>query len=269
MNTRKAKVLCFDGSTSEIAWSGLQPGMVVLIEDRGEFPADLVPLVSSEEEGKCYIETANIDGETNLKLRTAAMGVKGFKNVEELLEHKVSLSFEPPSASIHSFSGTLIAEKKGKAALGSMELLLRGAVLRNSKWIMGVIVYTGFETKLVMNSREAPSKLSTVEQMVNEMIYCILGAMFLLTSLTTLGYYLWNLEHDQELWYLCRNMRKEGISDLFASLCEKGSWSEYPLASLWPTFFILYNNFLPISLYVTVELVNVAQAYFIDQDIDM
>jgi phospholipid-transporting ATPase len=269
VNTRKAKVLCFDGSTSEVAWAGLQPGMVVLIEDRGEFPADLIPLVSSEEAGKCYIETANIDGETNLKLKTAAMGLKGFKNVEELLEHKISISFEPPSASIHSFSATLDGGKKGKAALGPMELLLRGAVLRNTKWIMGVIVYTGFETKLVMNSRDAPSKLSTVEQMVNEMIYCILGAMLFLTSLTTLGYYLWNLDHGMELWYLCLNMRRNGVPEMFSKLCEKGSWSEYPLASLWPTFFILYNNFLPISLYVTVELVNVAQAYFVDQDLNM
>jgi phospholipid-transporting ATPase len=101
------------------------------------------------------------------------------------------------------------------------------------------------------------------------MIYCILFAMVVLTSLTTLGYFLWNLEHGDELWYLCRNMRKDGVSEMFADLCEKGSWSEYPIASLWPTFFILYNNFLPISLYVTVELVNVAQAYFVDQDINM
>ena len=43
--------------------------MVVVVRDRGEFPADVVCLASSDHEGKCYIETANIDGETNLKLR--------------------------------------------------------------------------------------------------------------------------------------------------------------------------------------------------------
>jgi magnesium-transporting ATPase (P-type) len=69
VNTRTAEVLCADGSFQAVGWASLQPGMVLRIADRGEFPADLVPLASSEDAGKCYIETANIDGETNLKLR--------------------------------------------------------------------------------------------------------------------------------------------------------------------------------------------------------
>ena len=43
--------------------------MVVVVRDRCEFPADIVCIASADDEGKCYVETANIDGETNLKLR--------------------------------------------------------------------------------------------------------------------------------------------------------------------------------------------------------
>jgi magnesium-transporting ATPase (P-type) len=177
----------------------------------------------------------------------------------------VALSFEPPSASIHAFNATLAAgAAKGNGALGAEHLLLRGAVLRNTKWVLGAVVYTGPETKLVMNSRDAPSKMSTVETMVNQMIYFILGAMVVLTTLTLVGYAVWMASHDDELYYLC-HAPLEGADPLFAAGCDRGSWDDYPLWSLWPTFFILYNNFLPISLYVTMELVNVAQAYFIDQ----
>ena len=262
----------------EVAWDALQPGMVIQIVDRGEFPADIVPIASSEEGGKCYIETANIDGETNLKIRTAALGARCFSDAQSVVAASegggVSLSFEPPSASIHSFNATLDTGSvdtggRGKAALGAAELCLRGAVLRNTKWIIGVVVYTGVETKLVMNSREAPSKLSTVEQMVNQMIYFILGSMVVLTSLTTAGYAVWNASNDSTLWYLCKDPAANGGNSLFVQGCDAGAWGAYPTWTLWPTFFILYNNFLPISLYVTMELVNVAQAYFIDQDLAM
>ena len=50
------------------------------------------------------------------------------------------------------------------------------------------------------------------------------------------------------------------MGPLFRLGCEAQAWAGYPAASLWPTFFILYNNFLPISLYVTIELCNMAQA---------
>ena len=272
VNSRTAQVLCADGSFQAVGWSTLQPGMVLRIEDRQEFPADLVPLASSEDAGKCYIETANIDGETNLKLRAAAFGAECFTGGADLIAaatedggSAVALSFEPPSASIHAFNATLAAgTAKGKGALGAEHLLLRGALLRNTKWILGAVVYTGKETKLVMNSRDAPSKLSTVETMVNSMIYFILVAMVVLTTLTWMGYALWMSAHDDELYYLC-HAPLAGTDPLFAAGCDQKSWDEYPLWTLWPTFFILYNNFLPISLYVTMELVNVAQAYFIDQ----
>ena len=101
----------------EVAWRSLQPGMVVVVRDRGEFPADVVCLASSDAEGKCYIETANIDGETNLKLRkcvaTDAEG-KGpaWASAGALLAaagagEAPALTFEPPNPSIHTFSGTV------------------------------------------------------------------------------------------------------------------------------------------------------------------
>lgn len=36
--------------------------------------------------------------------------------------------------------------------LGLDQMLLRGAMLRNTSWIHGVVIYTGHETKLMKNS---------------------------------------------------------------------------------------------------------------------
>ena len=140
VNSREALVLDDDSSFKPLAWASLQPGMVALIEDRGECPADLVPLASSGEGGKCYIETANIDGETNLKLRKCAACNEGgtgpgWDSAEALArDGSIRVQFEPPNPSIHTFQGTVeAAAPHSKGPCGASELCLRGAVVRNTK----------------------------------------------------------------------------------------------------------------------------------------
>lgn len=130
VNNRRASVLLSNGETKQMAWQELQPGMIVEVKDREEIPTDLIPLVSSGEEGKCYIETANIDGETNLKLRNCAPcgpdGVPGWDTPEQLAKTSgIQLEFEPPNPSIHTFSGNVIGPN-GKVPVGASEILLRG-----------------------------------------------------------------------------------------------------------------------------------------------
>lgn len=132
VNSRKASVLKADATFAELEWRQLQPGMVLKVGDREEIPADIIPLASSGEEGKCYIETANIDGETNLKLRGCApcgeTGGPGWKGEEDLVRATdLTLNFEPPNPSIHTFSGT-VQTARGKAPVGSSEILLRGEI---------------------------------------------------------------------------------------------------------------------------------------------
>jgi phospholipid-translocating P-type ATPase (flippase) len=275
VNSRKVDVVISGDSHSQTVthqWRHLQPGMVVLVRDRDEFPADLVCLASSDPEGKCYIETANIDGETNLKLRkcapcdSAGTG-PGWQDMTALLDgaannEGAAISFEPPNPSIHTFGGTITTNNNVRAACGASELCLRGALLRNTKWVLGVVVYTGRDTKLVMNSREVPSKLSTIEQTVNKMIYFILFADILLTTTVTIARSLWEIAYAKYMWYLCQHY--EDSTALYEAGCT--SESENNDASYWATFFILFNNFLPLSLYVTLEVVNFVQAYYVDQD---
>jgi magnesium-transporting ATPase (P-type) len=50
-------------------------------------------------------------------------------------------------------------------------VLLRGTVLRNTKWAIGIVMYTGLDSKIVMNSGDPPSKRSKVERQMNPQVY--------------------------------------------------------------------------------------------------
>uniref|UniRef100_A0A663FIR8 Phospholipid-transporting ATPase n=1 Tax=Aquila chrysaetos chrysaetos TaxID=223781 RepID=A0A663FIR8_AQUCH len=173
----------------------------------------------------CYIETANLDGETNLKIRQGLSQTASLQSREELM--KVSGRIE-------------------------YQILLRGAQLRNTQWVLGIVVYTGHDTKLMQNSTKAPLKRSNVEKVTNMQIlvlFCILLVMALVSSV---GALLWNRTHGEVVWYLGSNKM---LSVNFG----------YNLL----TFIILYNNLIPISLLVTLEVVKFTQALFINWDIDM
>ena len=149
---------------------------------------------------------------------------------------------------------------KGMEAMSLSEdnLLLRGSVFSNTDWGYGVVVYTGQETKVQMNNRRAPSKLSKVEEYVNEAIKLIFVAQQTLVGISVLCVYLLGYQYESDLPYV------------FPPDSDDDNGSVLPLwLELWFVFFILYNNFIPISLYVTIELVNLGQAYLLGTDLNM
>jgi phospholipid-transporting ATPase len=246
-------------------WEDVNVGDVLIIKEDEPLPADLLPLYCSGEGGNCYVSTANLDGETNLKLKTAPSATQakfaeseikaGKKDVEKLLPvvHKLSgtVVAEEPSGNIHDFKGSLTIDGSSKS-LGASQLLLRGTVLRNTAVCIGIVVYCGGNTRMILNSRPAPSKLSSLEFFTNTSMKLILVVQALLALLSSVlhdhhkGYFhhLWYVFPRKDLW----------LSDLPA---------------YWLTFFTLFSNLMPISLYPTTEFCNAMQSFFIKNDRDM
>ena len=150
---------------------------MVKIRENEYFPADLILLNSSYPKGMCYVETKNLDGETNLKYKQAPAGCPALcKDDDAIFDNFTSgeIECEKENAKIYSFRGNL--RSKGNSwPIDIDNVLLRGSSLRNTKWIYGVTVYTGHDTKVMMNSVGNASKLSSVEKASNYYIIMSIG----------------------------------------------------------------------------------------------
>jgi len=269
INKAKAYVVSPDAnSLQEKTWEDVAVGDVLVVKQGDGFPADVVPLYCCSEEGNCFVSTANLDGETNLKAKSALAETQSElksssgnldsaeKAAERLLSkaadwQKASIDAEKPNVSIYTFSGKITLPAGSTKALGPDQLLLRGTILRNTKFVVGVVVYTGKDTRMVMNSRPPPMKQSNLERVINRVMYVVLAAQAVLALVSDV-IYLVNRQHFENLWYL------------FPPELLLPDWSGYFL-----TFFVLYSNLMPISLYPTLEVCNAAQSYFIKNDLRM
>jgi phospholipid-transporting ATPase len=255
LNNSKAQVL--KGSAfADTKWINVAIGDIVRVESESPFPADLVLLASSEPEGLCYIETANLDGETNLKIKQAIPETADFVSPAELGRLGGKIRSEQPNSSLYTYEATLtIAAGGGERELPLQpdQLLLRGATLRNTPWIHGVVVFTGHETKLMRNATATPIKTTAVERMVNKQILMLVIILVALSIVSSIGDVIIRSTRGANLEYLMLgefNGAKQFFSDLL-------------------TYWVLYSNLVPISLFVTIELVKYYLGSLIDSDLDI
>ncbi|XP_025986709.2 probable phospholipid-transporting ATPase IA isoform X9 [Solenopsis invicta] len=242
-----------DGRWQWIQWRAVAVGDVVKVHNNTFFPADLILLSSSEPQGMSFIETANLDGETNLKIRQAHSDTANLLDTAELTNFRANIQCEPPNRHLYEFHGVLRETNKQSVALGPDQLLLRGAVLRNTRWVFGVVIYTGHDTKLMQNNTTtAPLKRSSLDRVINTQTLMLFFILLLLCILSTIFNVVWTNANKDGLWYL--GLKEEMSKNFIFNLL---------------TFIILFNNLIPISLQVTLEVVRFVQATFINMDIEM
>jgi phospholipid-transporting ATPase len=204
LNNSKAQVLK-GSSFTDTRWINVAVGDIVRVESESPFPADLVLLASSEPEGLCYIETANLDGETNLKIKQAIPETADFVSPAELARLGGKIRSEQPNSSLYTYEATLTIAAGGgekELPLNPDQLLLRGATLRNTPWIHGVVVFTGHETKLMRNATATPIKTTAVERMVNKQILMLVVILICLSIISSIGDVIIQSRQHDKLDYL-------------------------------------------------------------------
>lgn len=231
---------CFARCRLALAGCSQLVGDLVRVNDGEDFPCDLVLLASSNPAGTCYITTANLDGETALKIRHApADSQRLATSIPEYLD--LCVGYAPPNPNLESFDGSMTVgagsdEGSGTShddagfsrsrpfpavgqglhpaanpppcpasavepfGVGPDQLLLQGARLKSTRFSVGIAVGVGKETKLSLNQKRPPLKQSSVEARLNRYLFFYLAFVAILC---TVGTVLEAISHGyQAEWYL-------------------------------------------------------------------
>ena len=222
---------------------------------------DILICATSEEEDVCYIETKNLDGETNLKSRHGLTDLNHFATADACAKERLRIDLDAPEVNMFRLHGAAVnldtEGHDGNPAISPITLettLLRGCVLKNTAWVVGIILFTGQDTKIVQNSGLTPSKRSKVERQMNPQVLLNLSILGLITMVCAI------VDHFNEVtWY-----RQQAYWELYAD----GSGDNPNINGLvtFANAFITFQNIVPISLYISIEFVRTAQAAFIYWD---
>jgi magnesium-transporting ATPase (P-type) len=332
----------------EKKWENIKLGDIVKVRKDEYFPADIAMINTSAKEGECFIETKNLDGETNLKFKQSNYQIKSmFPNDNDfnLSNFQGILKTNKPNQHIYQFNALLRLEfnkenksnsitntnkdnkkdnqrKKNKEynlnsksinkdrlieiviendnnnqnendnenenimretnknnfhqlnnkeefdkkynhidneniLLDKSSFLLRGCSLKNTEFIIGVCVYTGHMTKIMMNSPKGKYKSSKLDNMMNNQIFIILIFQFILSTISSIYNYYWLKNNLNNLNYLYDEKNQNIINS---------SYPFFRIISGIGTWILIFTNLVPISLLVSLEMIKFIQGIYITRD---
>ena len=249
----------------------LKHGEIVLVYENHNIPSDMILIDTGFGEGTCYVETSSLDGEKTLKLKVAYKYTQGFisndikinKSIEKFIQPNKYMfdgyiKINAPNANLNYVNGTLHAlfGKDGKEInqdinISINEFLLKGSILKNTNWIIGIVVYTGMSNKIILNSKKPRLKMSKVEKKLNLYLLFVFGFLIVCCAECSL-YHHFHYEKHRNFYnnfiFISNKMNIESFIIYF-------------------TYFLLLNTLIPISLIVSTEIIKMIQAIFIKWDI--
>ncbi|KAF7379150.1 hypothetical protein HZH68_016995 [Vespula germanica] len=239
------------GRYMQVAWKDVKVGDLVHLSNNEVVPADLLLLRSSDPQGLAYIDTCNLDGETNLKQRQVVRGFFELRDTFQPAKFRSMLEVDQPSTKINRFHGAVVHPNGGRVPVTIDNLLLRECLLKNTDFIEGIVVYAGHETKAMLNNGGPRHKRSRLEKRMNcDIIWCM-AILIILCMIGAIGYRLW------------LSSLSTTISIPFLPVLQDPNYES--MITFW-TFIIILQVMIPLSLYVTIEMAKIGQIYHIGRD---
>ncbi|XP_016789280.1 phospholipid-transporting ATPase IC isoform X2 [Pan troglodytes] len=253
INNRTCEVIK-DGRFKVAKWKEIQVGDVIRLKKNDFVPADILLLSSSEPNSLCYVETAELDGETNLKFKMSLEITDQYLQREDTLAtFDGFIECEEPNNRLDKFTGTLFW-RNTSFPLDADKILLRGCVIRNTDFCHGLVIFAGADTKIMKNSGKTRFKRTKIDYLMNYMVYTIFVVLILLSAGLAIGHAYWEAQVGNSSWYLY-----DGEDDT----------PSYRGFLIFWGYIIVLNTMVPISLYVSVEVIRLGQSHFINWDLQM
>lgn len=238
-------------------WKDVNVGDFVLLKQDEWVPADMILITSDGEHNECYVETMALDGETNLKTKFPPPELnKLAKYASGLADVKAEITTEDPNNDLYNFEGNVefpgLSAKVTKYPLNLDNIIYRGSIIRNTEHMIGLVVFTGEETKVRMNAIKNPrTKAPKLQKKINSIVAFMVLVVASVSLFSYMAHVLRNRKYlnGNEAWYLLQ--------------VDAG-----PAPTIM-SFIIMYNTMIPLSLYVTMELIKVMQSKLMEWDIDM
>uniref|UniRef100_A0A2K6C5Q3 P-type phospholipid transporter n=1 Tax=Macaca nemestrina TaxID=9545 RepID=A0A2K6C5Q3_MACNE len=204
INNRPCQIL-MGKSFKRKKWQNLCVGDVVCLHKDNIVPADMLLLASTEPSSLCYVETVDIDGETNLKFRQALMVThKELTSVKKMASFQGTVTCEAPNSRLHHFVGCLEWNDK-KYSLDIGNLLLRGCRIRNTDTCYGMVIYAdgyvfanlaGFDTKIMKNCGKIHLKRTKLDLLMNKLVVVVIFSLRWCSSCLVVAFSLRFLRHQ-------------------------------------------------------------------------
>lgn len=238
-----------DGPWAEVEWQDVRVGDVIRLRRDDPVPADIVLLHATGPNGIAYIETMALDGETNLKSKQACpLLAKRCGTLEKMAGCNATIVSEDPNVDLYNYEGRVELDEE-TMPLTINEVVYRGSTLRNTKEVIGLVINTGEECKIRMNAnKNVRAKAPRMQRLLNRIVLFLVLVLLCLTVGCTGGYYLWKSRYEVKAPYLTN----AGV----------------PFKEIFFGYVIMFNTIIPLSLYVSLEIIKVGQ-YFLMRDIEM
>ena len=200
--------------------------------------------------------------------------IPGDKNLEQqIIQNYINITgiiqCDLPNPSLYTLNGKANMRLNGignEFPLDAKNLLLKGAKLKNTDWIIGIVIYTGHNCKLMKNAKDPILKLSSVETLLNKLLVGILFLQIILSIISCICHSIYYNQNEKIIISSDRINNNESLSN---------TWIDYlpfrlsvdSILSFF-TYFLLLNTMIPISLIITLELVKIIQGLFIGVDVE-
>lgn len=222
----------------EIKCKNIIVGQFLKIREGEKVPADVIMVLTGSSENCIYVDNSQTTGESNLTQKKIPNELQMICNESEIEFSMKKLigrvKFEQPNSNYNRFNGKMNIDKYPKTIdISSDNMLYRGSIFRGCEWIIALVLYTGLETKIYLNIQTPKKKISRMEKTVNIWVLYILIVLFVIV-----------------------------LFSILASMY----MSDYNSKSFFENFIVytvLYNNIIPISLFVTMDIVRALQVVWV------